>query len=101
MFALVLAALAAASEAATIDGDGDGYPLAALKAPIGMQARRSSSGPFDMENNDDGSARPPPCPLPVRHQFRGWWCHRRRLPATPPEAHIKRTAELLHAGPAP
>ena len=58
MFALVLAAALAAAEAATVD---DGYPLAALKAPIGMQARRSSSGPFDMENNDDGSARPPPC----------------------------------------
>ena len=36
------------------DSDSDGYPLAAIKRPINMHAQRSSSGLFDMENNDDG-----------------------------------------------
>ena len=36
------------------ESDSDGYPLAAIKRPINMHAQRSSSGLFDMENNDDG-----------------------------------------------
>ena len=46
---LALAALTAAAAA----GGGSGS-LDSVKLPIKMKARRSSSGLFDMENNDDG-----------------------------------------------
>ena len=49
--AVVAAALLYVSAAGS---DSDGYPLAAIKRPINMRAQRSSSGLFDMENNDDG-----------------------------------------------
>ena len=44
----------AADAAAAAGAAADGYPLAAAKRPIKMRAQRSSSGVFDMENNDDG-----------------------------------------------
>lgn len=52
--ALMMAAATSALCAAATAVDADGYPLAAAKRPINMRAQRSSSGLFDMENNDDG-----------------------------------------------